>query len=83
MITAEVSDVAYIVGALCLLAGTIATAIATIVVGLRKARDENREQHAENAAKLDQLVGKVDATREDVREIRDGLAEHIADHRGH
>lgn len=55
-----------------------------VVLGLRKARIENREQHADNKQQFRQdigeLKGMVHLVHEDVRDIRTDFIEHLKDH---
>jgi hypothetical protein len=61
-------------------AGIILAAIIPIFVGLRRARKENRDQHADNKDTLLMLAGKVDVVNENVRDMRKDFTRHLENH---
>lgn len=65
-----------IIGAL----GVVAAAVLPIVLSLRKARAENREQHNENRDTLLNLSGKVDVMHTEVRDMRKDFTKHLENH---
>lgn len=62
----------------------VAAATIPVVLGLRKARIENREQHADNKqqfqTEIGELKGMVGVMHSDVRDIRSDLTNHLSDH---
>ena len=62
----------------------VAAATMPVVISLRKARDENREQHADNKqqfqTEIGELKGMVGVMHSDVRDIRSDLTNHLIDH---
>jgi hypothetical protein len=62
----------------------VLAAIVPVVLGLRKARVENREQHADNKQQfqenIGELKGMVHLMHEDVRDIRTDFVGHLKDH---
>lgn len=58
----------------------VSAAILPIVIGLQKARKENRDQHAENKEALLGLVGKVDVVHDEVRDMRKDFTRHLENH---
>jgi hypothetical protein len=63
--------------------GAIAVVIAATVpvtLGLRKARNENRDQHAENKDAFGELSGKVGVMHEEVRDMRKDFTRHLENH---
>lgn len=65
-----------IIGAL----GVVLAATLPIVLSLRKARQENRDQHADNKDTLLALSGKVDVMHGDVRDLRKDFTRHLENH---
>jgi len=78
VIAAELSHelLAYVVAPLIALAGIIVP----VVVQMRRARGENRDQHAETARELGRLAGVVEATHETVIDVGHRLDAHIDSH---
>lgn len=64
--------------------GVVAAAVVPVVLGLRKARRENREQHAENKAsfqaEIGNLSGKLDVVHVDIRDMRKDFTRHLENH---
>lgn len=60
--------------------GVVCAAIVPVIIGLRRARDENRDQHAENREALGGLTGKVEVMHSEVREMRRDFTRHLENH---
>lgn len=65
-----------IIGAL----GVVLAATLPIVIGLRKARKENREQHNDNRGALEALTGQVSVMHLEVRDMRKDFTRHLEEH---
>jgi len=62
----------------------VCAAVIPVVLQLRKARNENRAQHADNKAamneRMSELHGKLDVIHTDVRDVSTRLDAHMRDH---
>lgn len=58
----------------------VAAAVLPILIGLKKARQENREQHADNKDTMLMLAGKVDVVHDEVRDMRSDFTKHLENH---
>lgn len=67
---------AYVVAPLIALAGIIVP----VVIQIRKARSENRDQHEVTARELGRLAGAVEAMTDSVQDVGHRLDAHIDHH---
>lgn len=58
----------------------VSAAVLPILIGLTKARRENREQHADNKDTMLMLAGKVDVVHDEVRDMRNDFTKHLENH---
>lgn len=60
--------------------GAIFVGVLTQLVTVWKLRRENKEQHDDNRAAVENLGGKVDVMHADVRHVAERLDEHMRNH---
>lgn len=58
----------------------VSAAVIPVVLGLRKARRENRDQHAENRDALGELSGQVGVIHSEIRDMRKDFTQHLENH---
>lgn len=60
--------------------GVVAAAVLPILLSLRKARNENRDQHKDNKDALNTLSGKVGVMHSEIRDMRKDFTTHLENH---
>ena len=62
----------------------VSAATVPVMLSLRKARDENREQHATNQqqfqTEIGNLAGKIDVVHINIRDMRKDFVYHLENH---
>lgn len=62
----------------------VTAAIVPVIIGLRRARRENREQHEGNKiafhSEIGNLSGKIDVVHTDIRDMRKDFVRHLENH---
>ena len=74
---APTAILAYVVAPLIAAAGSLAV----VVVQIRRARKENRDDHDRNLQAIHAIQGAVEAVHGEVKAVGDRLDDHIYDHR--